>query len=184
MKEELLNKIISVAYGDAGIKDKISIYFLAYKNEEIRKVYAEYKKVAANTKKLNLEECPQHIVEKVSKLTVQNKYKEQSLLLDLYSFLFRRPKFSAAIVATIVLAIVSTFIFKRPEIQNHYSIQEIEIADAQVKQSLSLVSELLHKTRDTVEKEILAERVSKPMRESLYIVNNYLQGENKNEELN
>ena len=44
------------------------------------------------------------------------------------------------------------------------------------KQSFALISNVLNKTKNTVEQEVLANRVSKPITKSLYLVNDYLKG--------
>ncbi len=36
ISEEILDKIIAVAYKDASLKERISIYFLAKKNPEVK----------------------------------------------------------------------------------------------------------------------------------------------------
>ena len=184
MKEELLNKIISVAYGDANLKDKISIYFLSLKNEEIKKALNEHRKIAAAAHNLELEECPENLIEKVSaSINVQN-LRSQSMFTDLYSIFFRRPVLTGAMATVIILAVISTFIFERPEIKQQYTQQQIEQADSEVKYSLSLVANVLNKTKNTIEKDVLQDKVNKPIKESLFIINDYLQGDKKNENVN
>lgn len=183
MDEKLLNMIISVAYGDASIAEKIKIYFLARKSREVKSLLEEYKAVAEKSHGLRLDECPGDLVDNVKLITNSDEKKEKSLLFDLYSFVFRRPAISAAILSLFILALVSTFVIKRPEIHEQYSKQEIEEADIQVKHSLALIAEVLKKTSNTVEKDVLTDRVSKPIKESFNLVNEYLQGEN-NESIN
>lgn len=184
MKEELLNKIISVAYGDSNIKDKISIYLLSLKNEEARKVLNEHKRIASATHNLELEECPDNVIEKVSASIKAEDLRSRSMFGDLYSIFFRRPLLTGAVAGTIVLAVVSTFIFDRPEIKQQYTQQQIEQADSEVKYSLALVANVLNKTKKTIEKDVFQDRVNKPIKESLYIINDYLEGDKKNENVN
>ncbi len=82
------------------------------------------------------------------------------------------------------MAVLSTFIFNRPEIKQQYTKQQIEQADAEVKYSLSLVANVLNKTKSTIENDVLQEKVNKPIKESLFIINDYINGENKNENIN
>ena len=60
----------------------------------------------------------------------------------------------------------------------------MKLADQQVKQSLAIIAGVFKKTTATVEQDVLTDRVSKPIVESFNLVNDYLQGENKNEKLN
>ncbi|MCB0752401.1 MAG: hypothetical protein KDC52_13090 [Ignavibacteriae bacterium] len=184
MKEELLNKIISVAYGDASLKDKISIYFLAKKDGEVKNLLNEYKHSANTTHNLGFEECPDNIIEKVTNSINSKTVQSKSMLTDIYSIIFRRPVFSGAVLGVIMMAVISTFIFNRPEIKQQYTKQQIELADEQVKQSFALVASVLNKTKNTVEKEVLTDRVSRPIKQSFNLVNEYLKGENKNENIN
>jgi hypothetical protein len=181
--EKLLNRIISVAYGDASLWEKIKIHRLANKNPEIKSLLDEYTKVANTAHDLKLEECPVEILNEIKEVTSTRENRENSLLYDIYSFVFRRPAISGAILGVFIIALISTFIIKRPEIHQQYSKHEIEQADLQVKHSLALIAEVFKKTSLTVEKDVLTNRVSKPIKESFNLVNDYLQGEN-NESIN
>lgn len=183
MEDKLLNMIISVAYGDASITERIKVYLLARKNHEVKSLLEEYKSVADKAHSIQVDECPSELLKNVKVITDLEQKKGKSLLFDLYSFVFRKPAVSAAILSLFILALVSTFIIKRPEIHAQYSKQEIEEADIQVKHSLALIAEVLKKTSNTVEKDVLTDRVSKPIKESFNLVNEYLQGEN-NESIN
>ena len=74
MEEKLLNKIISVAYRDANLLDKLKINWLAKKNLEVKKLLSEYKIIANQTHNLDLEECPEEIID--SLLNTINKKKD------------------------------------------------------------------------------------------------------------
>ncbi|MBK7105064.1 MAG: hypothetical protein IPH62_07260 [Ignavibacteriae bacterium] len=184
MKEELLNKIIDVAYGNASLFDKIKIYLMSLKNSEIKNLLHEYKNTASSIKKLDLEDCPDHIIGKVSKSIHSENIKSSSMLSDIYTILFGRPLLSGTLATVFILAIISTFIFKRPEIKQHYTKQQIEIAEKQTRETFELIASVLNKTKNTVEQEVLAKRVSKPIKQSLNLVNDYLEGENTNENIN
>ena len=184
MKEELLNRIISVAYDDANLLEKFRIYRLASKDPKVKSVLDEYKKVANQTHKVELDYCPDELIKDASQITKIKAKSEKSLFFDLYSFIFKQPAISAAIVSVFILALVSTFVIQRPEIHQQYTQQEIEVADQQVKQSLAIIAGVFKKTTATVEQDVLTDRVSKPIVESFNLVNDYLQGENKNEKLN
>lgn len=183
MNEKLLNRIISVAYGDSSLLEKIKIHRLAKTNPEIKTLLDTYSNTAEKTHRIELEQYPNKIAEEIKRTIIkQNKY-EKSLGYDLYSFVFGRPALSATILSIIILALISTFVFQRPEIHEQYSKQEIEAADLEVKQSLALIANVFKKTTSTVENEVLTERVSKPIKESLNLVNNYFEGD-KNENIN
>lgn len=183
MDEKLLNRIIAVAYDDSTLWEKYKINKLAQQDHKVRSVLEEYKNVAIKTHSLELEDCPEKIISCAKKFT-KTKTNNNTLFFDLYSFLFRRPAVSFGILSVFILAIVSTLIFKRPEIQQQYSNQEIQIADDQVKQTLAMIYGVFQKTATTVEREVLNNHVRKPISESFNLVNDYLEGENKNEKIN
>lgn len=184
MEQKLLNRIISVAYDDANLLEKFKIYRLASRDPNVKSILSEYKKVASKAHKMQLDYCPDELVEDTSQITKIKAKSEKSLFFDLYSFIFKQPAISAAIVSVFILALVSTFVIQRPEIHQQYTQQEIEVADQQVKQSLAIIAGVFKKTTTTVEEDVLTDRVSKPIVESFNLVNDYLQGENKNEKLN
>jgi len=181
--ENLLNKIISVAYGEASLSDRLNIRKLAKSNKEVELLLQKHSEIARKARELETESFPDELLEKVNKATNNSKSKEKSLFFDIYSFIFMRPAVSAAILSIFILALISTLIIQRPEIHEQYSKKEIELADKQVKQSLALIANVFKKTTTTVEEDILTERVSKPIKESFNLVNEYLE-EDSNENIN
>ena len=73
MNEKLLNRIISVAYGDADFFEKLKIYFLAAGNSEVKRLLSEYKATAKAVHKLEQEECPQEILARVKNNTLNKE---------------------------------------------------------------------------------------------------------------
>lgn len=183
MDEKLVNRIICVAYGEASLWEKIKIYKLAKQNPKVDTILKEHSRIAQQAHNVNIDTCPDEIIKNVKRITQSKQNKESSLLFDLYSFLFRRPVISGAIFTLFVIALISTLLFKRPEIHQQYSKQEIEVADKQVKHSLALISGVFKKTSVTLEKDILTDRVSKPIKESFNLVNEFIQGD-RNENYN
>lgn len=177
MDEKLLNRIISVAYGDASFLEKIKVYYLASKNNDVKNALSNYKQAANAVHNLNIEDIPDNLLNNVNEITDIKHESQKSLTFDIYSFIFGKPAFSAAVLGVFLLAMISTFIIKRPEIHQQYSKHEIEIADKQVKHSLALISGVFKKTTSTLEKDILTDRVSRPIKESFNLVNDYLQGD-------
>ena len=177
MEEKLENRIISVAYGEASFWERWKIYRLAKKFPKVDSLLKEHLRIAKQAHSLENEVCPDEIIKNIKHITLTEKSEERSLLFDLYSFLFRRPAISGAIFTLFIVALVSTLLFKRPEIHQQYSKQEIELADKQVKHSLALISGIFKKTTETVEKDVLTDRVSKPIKESFNLVNEFIQGD-------
>lgn len=183
MDEKLLNRIIAVAYGDASWYEKFKVNRLAKKREDVQLFLEEYTQIANKIKTLRSETIPEEIIFKVKQNINLQKEPPKSILFDLYSMIFGKPVFSGIIVSIIILAIASALIIKRPEIHNIYTQQEIQLADQQVKQSLALIAGVFNKTKSTVENDVLTNRISKPLKNSITKVNEFFIGD-KNEKLN
>lgn len=184
MEDKIINKIISVAYNDASWIDKIKIYSLSKSNPEVKKLLEDYKANSKIVKHIKVENCPEALIERTSKLTKATVVKEKSLVYDIYCLLFGRPIIAVSILTIIIAAIISTFLFNQPETQQNYTPQEIILAEAQTKHSLSIVTSVFKKTKRTVEDDVLTNRVSKPIKQTFILVNEFFLGENKNENIN
>ncbi|MFO7444880.1 MAG: hypothetical protein R6W90_00870 [Ignavibacteriaceae bacterium] len=162
------DKIISAAYGDAGLKDRLTVWLLIRKNPEYKKLYIEYRKTALSVHKIQMEECPREIVDNTLDLINDELEKAGGSTV---TSLFGRPVFSAAVAAIILAAVIVTFnlIDRQAEVQ--YSKQEILSAEEQVKSSLAIVSKLLNQTSQKLEEEILPKNVGKPIRQGFEILN-------------
>ena len=94
--ENILDKIIAVAYKDASLKERISIYFLANKNPEVKKLLTEYNETAGNVRKVPLEECPDSVITSLEIKT--GKEKKSFIIKPVYAF-------------TIVVLFISALVF-------------------------------------------------------------------------
>ena len=97
---------------------------------------------------------------------------------------FSKPKIASVVLGIFILSVVSTFVFKRSEIKEQYSIQEIELADKNVKKSLAIIATIFNKTQTTIEKDILTKKVGIPIHKGFNVVNDLFIGEHKNEKIN
>ena len=179
LTEVFLNKIISVAYNDASLIDKLKVYRAASKYSEVSKIYSSYKKICDEVKKLREDVCPDELISSVKSNTISNQKKNKIFIYDLFSIIYNRPIISALTTLMLILSIITTLIINKP-VQYNYSRAEITKADQQAHYALILVGKVFKQTNSTLQQEILKEKVSKPIRESIEMVNNLIQGE-KNE---
>lgn len=180
LNEEMLNKIISVAYGDATFKDKFIVMRAAKQNPEIYKVFTSYKQTAKEVDVLREEEYPDDLLRNIVKKNFPKAKNTNSFLFDFYSVVFSRPFISATTTIILIGAIITTLIINKP-VQYNYKYSEAEIisADKQVRQAFNIVGKFFKQTQSTLENEIMGERVAKPINEGIGIVNNILEGETK-----
>jgi len=180
--EELLNKIISVAYNDASYLNKIRSYRAAAKDPRVLEILNSYKETANKIKQIKEEACPDGLLKSINHEVILTKKSRRTFLSDLFAIIYRRPIISAAATLILIIAIITALIINKPvEYHNHYYSQmEIIKADKEAHYALEIVGKVFNRTNSTLQKEILNEKISKPIRESIGLVNNLFKGE-KNE---
>ncbi|MFC2084133.1 hypothetical protein ACFLS9_03670 [Bacteroidota bacterium] len=183
INEELEGKIISAAYCDLGFFERIRLRKLAKQNSYVRKLLREYEDTARSVHSLNLEDCPDKILDSVPILVKSKKYSENSFAVDLYTLIFSKPLVIATTVAIIMLAVVISVFINDNRTYNGYSMEEIEKANLQTKHALAIVSNIFNKTSRSLKDDIILKHVSKPINEGVNTVNNlFIEGDNKNED--
>jgi hypothetical protein len=175
INEGLLNRIISVAYGDANLFEKFRIYFLAIRNSEVKRLLAEYKSTAQAVQTLNQDECPLNIIENIKMNTGIEKEDFLESTSRFFYVLFYKPVITIAAIMVLVFGI-TFFLFLNKTSKTQYSQIQIQLAEKQVKQSLVLVNRIFNRTADKVENDILKEQVAKPVHEGISTINNLFNG--------
>lgn len=175
ISEELLDRIISVAYGSASFLEKRRIEKLASENESVQKLLDEYKNTANAVHSIQKEKYNGEL--KIKTITESNK----SILDDIYQILIGKPVISA--VASILLIFVITFsLFNNKELTYEgYSLAEVEKANFESKQALLIINKIFSETGEQLTNDILINEVSKPIREGMNIVNKLFNKEKKHE---
>lgn len=184
ISEEFHELIISAAYGDAGLLNNIKVYAEARRNPEVKHLLDEYAETARSVHSLPLDECPDEIVEKVRAQTNTDIKEERSFSLDFMSMIYTRPLASAAAAAVIVILILTSLFIERTPRESIYSRNDVELASAQTKQALAIVGQIFNNTQESIKKEILGDKVSKPINKGINVIDELLIEENDNETLN
>lgn len=178
IETELVNKIISVAYGEAGLIDRIVVLWEAVRNENVKQLLEDFRTTANGVHKLKQIELPEYITEKVSK-KIAIKTESESFFSKIplaFFLLFSRKLIPVAAAGIIILAVVSFFIFREPEPTHKYTKAEIELAEKQFKQSLAIVGKVFKRTEEKLDRDILKTKVSKQVNKGLIIVHDYITG--------
>lgn len=184
LHEDLLNEIISVAYGDAGLLTKIKIKNLAKRNKTVADTLQQYVVTAKSVSEIDLEKCPEELIKKVHLKTDGKIKEEKSFLFDFYSVFFAKPAISAAATAVLVFVIVLSSFFNDGINTSPYTQSELETAERQTKEAISIVSRIFAKTKTTLENEVLAQKVSDPINRGINTINElFIQG-GENEKVN
>lgn len=178
MNQNLVDKIIRVAYGDAGIFDWIFIHLKAVFNEEIKSILTDYKNTAKAVHHLKQEDVPNQIIERVNAqidAASDRKSISSGISYGLFSFLGKKA-IPATVFGIIIVFVISFLLLKEPEPTHKYSKAEIELAGQQLKQSLAIVGKAFHTAEKSFNEEILDNQINKNLNRGYYLVNNILTG--------
>lgn len=184
MDENLINRIISAAYKDSSVWQRLLIMWKAERDPKVKELYLEYKRTAGMLHRYKEEPCPESLIRRAEELTIHEENRSHSFLLDLYEALFSKPVWSAAMLAVIVSVISVSIYLRQNEQPRPYSQKEIAAANEQASMVLKMVGNILSRTKSTVMNEILPEKVSRPINKSLTVVKNLIDKENTNEKIN
>jgi len=177
ISDEFLNKIISVAYGDAKLSEKISIFFAARKNRLIKDLLNDYRLTARNVKSIRNEKCPDRVIQKVFKDTGIRENNLNSAWLNSFKFLFNKPIFSTTAAILIAAITVLILLLRQPSVPPAYSDAQVIAAQKQVKKSLAMVGRVFEKTEFTLDDQILLKKVAPPIYQSFTIINDLFKGD-------
>lgn len=180
LTEEIQNKIISTAYGDAPLRDKFSVWRLASRSDEVRNLLDNYKRTAKEVKNLGEEEMPYELLKSVKIKNPAALNRPNSFFYDLFSIIMSNPAVSSAVSIILIAAVVTSLIINKP-VQYNYTNAEIAAAEKQAKYAFSIVGNIFRETNQTLKNEVLGKAVAEPFRQSIGIVNNLLKGDEKNE---
>jgi len=171
ISEEILNDIISTAYGDAPFATRRRIKSLAKSNDTVANLLEQYSNTAASVHSINEEECPREVIEKIEDLT-KSRTNSRSFLSDWLSIWYSRPVMSTATGLVVVAVLVFSIFIHRPNQHLEVSSEEVRLAELQTQKALEIVGKIFAKTRSTFKNDILVEHVSKPINKGINKVNN------------
>lgn len=163
--DDTLNKVISAAYDDAGLKDRIMIYFLTKRNPQVKQLFNEYRNTSKKVKRIPLDKCPSSVTESLN-ITVAKENKA----------LVIKPAYVFPVIILLVSILITILITQTKEEKKTFTKAEIELAEQQVKKSLTIVNKVFKKTENLIHEEVLPKRVGKPIQKSLSIINEVLIG--------
>lgn len=166
MNDKLLEKIISAAYGDAGLMDKLYIYMLSLRNREVRDILNEYRSTAREVHSIKEEELSE---DKVGMLYAQAGSKRRgksAFLFDILSIFTAKPVVASVTAFAVMALIITTMFVKNRQPEAVYTDEQIITAAAQTRQVFQIINEAFDNAKVVVEDKVLKENVAKPINES------------------
>jgi len=175
IEESLLDKIIAVAYGDAGWIDRITIHRMAKKDPLVKQLLNEYRLTAASVHNIKETELPA-IISETAKLKLGNEFNSNPAGSFIYAWLFARPIISTGIASIFVIAICGILLFNEPVPEYTYTEAEIELAQQQLQESISIVNKVFRKAETELDTEVMPIHVGKQVNKSFNLLNDLLIG--------
>jgi len=176
--ENLLNKIISVAYRDAELYDRLFVWFKAKRHPEIKNLFDEYRLTADSVHNIKQEEVTFKINERLhNKIKLQSGHKSLTSKLS-YAFysVFAKPVYAAASVTIILTAVIAFILLTQQAPKHSYTKAEIKLAQEQLEQSFAIIGKVFGEVETKLDKDVMTKHVSKPLNEGLNFLNDYLIG--------
>jgi len=165
ISNELQERIILVAYGEASFFEKRRINKIASKDKAVMKMLSEYRETAKKIHTIPKEKFLGEIKAKKELETTK------SILEDIYLIFISRPLVTAATTLLLVFAILFSVISDRKISYDGYFFWEVDRARIESKEALLLVSDILNKTGRNVRDNILIDEVSKPINDGINSLN-------------
>lgn len=166
-------RIISVAYGDAPLTDRLIVLLASLRNPDIKSELKTYRETAKTVHSLGEESCPEEVLNGLKKRNIKVRMKDQTFLSDLAAIIINKPFASALTTVIFITVVAAAIIFNRPE-ERTFTRQEIVAADKQARYALQLIGSIMSQTEQTLKKEILSDRVASPIRQGIDIVNSFI----------
>jgi len=167
ISEQLLSKIISVAYGNGSLIDKFQVKRLINKDFELKELYEEYRRTAEAVHSLYSEKYEHESAISPHEL----KSKPRKIIDDIYSIFLGKPIISSAVVTVLLISIMFSVFNEREISFNGYTLAEVEKADIDSRHAISIVANIFKNTGKTLKTDILYKEVSVPIRSGINTVN-------------
>jgi len=174
MNEKTTDKIISAAYGDGSIFDRISVGILIMKDKEALELYREYKRTAGEVHNTPLEEFSDSSLDKVYAETGVKKENKQGISFDIFSVFAARPIMASVSMVVLAGLLVVTMFIKTREPEAVYTQREIETAQLQTAEVFKVINDAFENAGDLVKENILKEKIALPMNQSADKISNII----------
>lgn len=172
LSDDLKKKIISVAYGDANILDRIYVLWIARANKDVEIELDEYKRTAELVHSME-EQCPDELMTGLRLNNYPMPKSKSSITTDFISIIINKPVASALVTAILLITVVLSVIINRP-VQKQYNQVEIQKANEDARYALQFIGNIMNNTKEKLEKEIITKHVVKPIGQGIEIVNKLL----------
>jgi hypothetical protein len=164
--EEYIEKIISAAYRDGSLFDRIKIYLDAQKDEKVKELLSEYRNTANEVRSIAKEDY-----RGVMKNKVTAKHK---LLTNAIGFIIYRPAVFSAIAAVCIMFVFAVTMLNKPKPEPTYTKAQVEQAAKQVNKSFEIIASVLRRSSNEITDDVLKKKVGGQLQKGVSIINDVL----------
>ncbi|GEM_PF-1592740 len=163
-------KISNAAYGDASLREKISVHFHIRKCTTCASLYREYRETANAFDSIKPEKCPASVTERVEKRIGVTK--EGKRFLDpVLDFVFYRPSYALSGTAVVaILAIVLTLQLTdiaSPGPEHYYTESEILQAEQEIEKTFAMIFPVVQDAQVNIRDRIIKSQIIPPVQHSV-----------------
>ncbi len=165
ISEEIIDRIISAAYGEADAETKNFVNRLIENNAEAKEIFYSYKKTAASVNNIKMPEAPESLNNVLDNLTAVDK--KRNYINSIFDSFTAKPLTAVGMAAAILIIVILSLVSQSRQSHNGYTEAEILRANKQVVESLALVGRVFKETQSAITNDILGNQVSRPIKESI-----------------
>lgn len=178
LDQELTDKVVRVAYGDAGIAESIYILLKSATNKKVKELLKEFRYTADKVHNIKQVNIPILIIDAVKNNTKENKQNGNfvSSLSNVFFLFFGKKAIPATVLSIILVLVISFVLLKEPAPTHKYSKAQVEIAERQFRKSLAIVGKALQTAEKRFSIEVINKQINKNLNRGYYLVNNILTG--------
>lgn len=174
-------KIISAAYGDSGLGDRLRVFLHLKRCGKCNSLYREYKRTAVTFTSLKQQKCPSTVTDRVENRIGIKKNNNVNLFDRMLDFIFYKPNY--ALSGTVLLIIITVFLSVQlsdmyttmPE--HYYTDAEIRKAHEEIEKTFAMIVPVVHNAQVDIRDKIIMSQIVPPVRRSVEKTNQlFIQG--------
>lgn len=163
LNEEVIDKIIQTAYGDADKETRKFVTELISCSDDAAEIFYSYKKTADKVRSVKPAEAP-HSLNNIVDSLINSRKKKYLPFGEFIPHFAAKPIAAAGLTAIVTIAILLSLLFKQ---EKTYSNDELLLANRQVIESLALVGQIFKQTEVALTEDILGKQIGGPIKESI-----------------
>ena len=161
--ERTLDLIISADYGDVTFIQKILLYVKKLSDNELKKIYNDYKITAGEVHSIKLEEINLNVENTNNNLTI-------NIISKAVSYVFAKPLNVSFTSIALIIASVTVFLVLNRNSGIQYTQSEMMQAEQDMKYSLAIVGKVFTSAENKLNNEIINDKIRRPIKKGFQTI--------------